>query len=147
VPAALAGSVEGQAVEKQVIGTQIIGTQTVKTQTNTTEERPDLPLPQDLKTLLLLGIFTLLFFYALYLLGEVVVPIIVAFMLGMALHPAMDFLARFHIPKFAAGLVIVLMGAGFLFGTAYLLSGPTSAWLAKAPESLTHLQVRLADLI
>jgi hypothetical protein len=62
VPVALAGSVEGQAVEKQVIGAQIIGTQTVKTQTNTTEERPDLPLPQDLKTLLRLGIFTLLFF-------------------------------------------------------------------------------------
>jgi predicted PurR-regulated permease PerM len=147
VPAALAGSVEGQAVEKQLVGTQIIGTQTVETQTNTTEERPDLPLPQDLKTLLLLGIFTLLFFYALYLLGEVVVPIIVAFMLSMALHPAMDFLARLHIPKFAAGLVIVLMGAGFLFGTAYVLSGPTSAWLAKAPESLTQLQIRLADLI
>jgi predicted PurR-regulated permease PerM len=147
VPAALAGIVEGQAVEKQVIGTQIIGTQTVKTQTNTTEERPELPLPQDLKTLLLLGIFTLLFFYALYLLGEVVVPIIVAFMLSMALHPAMDFLARFHIPRFVAGLVIVLMGAAFLFGTAYLLSGPTSTWLAKAPESLTQLQIRLADLI
>jgi predicted PurR-regulated permease PerM len=147
VPAALAGSVEGQAAEKQVIGTQIIGTQTVKTQNNTIEERPDLPLPQDLKTLLLLGIFTLLFFYALYLLGDVVVPIIVAFMLSMALHPAMDFFARLHVPKFSAGLVIVLMGAGFLFGTAYVLSGPTSAWLAKAPESLTRLQVRLADLI
>ena len=139
--------VETQAVEKQVIGTQIIGTQTVTTHADSAEERPELPLPEDLKTLLLFGIFTLLFFYALYILGEVVVPIIVAFMLSMALHPAMDFLARFHIPKFAAGLAIVLMGAGFLFGSAYLLSGPTSAWIAKVPESLTHLQVRLAGLI
>jgi hypothetical protein len=94
VKAALTGRVEAQAVEKHVIGTQIIGTQTVTTQANSTEEQPDLPLPQDLKTLLLLGIFALLSFYGLYLLGEVVVPIIIAFMLSMALHPAVDFLAR-----------------------------------------------------
>jgi predicted PurR-regulated permease PerM len=59
----------------------------------------------------------------------------------------MDFLTRLYIPKFAAGLVIVLTGAGCLFGTAYLLSGPTSAWLAKAPESLATLQVRLTGLV
>jgi predicted PurR-regulated permease PerM len=125
----------------------IIKTQAVETRENATEERPDLPLPDDPKTLLLLGIFILLFLYALYLLGELIVPIIVAFMLSMALRPGMDFLARLYIPKFAAGLVIVLMGAGGLFGTAYLLSGPTSAWLAKAPESLATLQIRLAGLV
>jgi len=41
----------------------------------------------------------------------------------------------------------VLAGMGFLFGIAFVLSGPTSAWLAKAPESLTRLQTRLADVI
>ena len=126
--------------------THILGTQTVETDPNTSEERPALPLPQDLKTLLLLGIFILLFLYALYFLGELIVPIIFAFMLSMALRPAMDFLTRLHIPKFAAGLIIVLMGATCLFGTAYLLSGPTSAWLAKVPESLPTLQTRLAGL-
>jgi predicted PurR-regulated permease PerM len=124
----------------------ILGTQTVETDPDTSEERPALPLPQDLKTLLLLGIFILLFLYALYFLGELIVPIIFAFMLSMALRPAMDFLTRLHIPKFAAGLGIVLMGATCLFGTAYLLSGPTSAWLAKAPQSLQTLQTRLAGL-
>jgi predicted PurR-regulated permease PerM len=127
--------------------THILGTQTVETDPDTSEERPALPLPQDLKMLLLLGIFILLFLYALYFLGELIVPIIFAFMLSMALRPAMDFLTRLHIPKFAAGLIIVLMGATCLFGTAYLLSGPTSAWLAKAPESLPTLQTRLAGLI
>jgi predicted PurR-regulated permease PerM len=71
--------------------THILGTQTVETDPNTSEERPALPLPQDLKTLLLIGIFTLLFLYALYFLSELVVPIIFAFMLSMALRPAMDF--------------------------------------------------------
>jgi predicted PurR-regulated permease PerM len=67
--------------------THILGTQTVETDPSTSEERPGLSLPQDLKTLLLLGIFILLFLYALYFLGELVVPIIFAFMLSMALRP------------------------------------------------------------
>ena len=127
--------------------THLLGTQTTETNPKVTDERPALALPQDLKTLLLLGIFSLLFLYALYLLGELIVPIICAFMLSLALRPTMDFLTRLHIPKFVAGLAIVLMGAGCLLGAAYLLAGPTSAWLAKAPASLTTLQTRLAGLI
>jgi predicted PurR-regulated permease PerM len=127
--------------------THLLSTQTTETNLKVTEERPALALPKDLKTLLLLGIFSLLFLYALYLLGELIVPIICAFMLRLALRPTMDFLTRLHIPKFVAGLAIVLMGAGCLLGAAYLLAGPTSAWLAKAPASLTTLQTRLAGLI
>ena len=123
------------------------GTQTAETDPKGTDARPALALPQDLKTLLLLGIFGLLFLYALYLLGELIVPIVFAFMLSLALRPTMDFLTRLHIPKFVAGLAIVLMGAGCLLGAAYILAGPTSAWLAKAPASLTTLQTRLAGLI
>jgi hypothetical protein len=51
--------------------THILGTQTVETDLNTSEERPALPLPQDLKTLLLLGTFLLLFLYARYFFGRV----------------------------------------------------------------------------
>ena len=127
--------------------THLLGPQTIEANPKVTEERPTLALPQDLKTFLLLGIFSLLFLYALYLLGEFIVPIICAFMLSLALRPTMDFLTRLHIPKFVAGLAIVLMGAGCLLGAAYLLAGPTSAWLAKAPASLTTLQTRLAGLI
>jgi predicted PurR-regulated permease PerM len=127
--------------------THLLGTQTTETNPKGAEARPALVLPQDLKTLLLVGIFGLLFLYALYLLGELIVPIVFAFMLSLALRPTMDFLTRLHIPKFVAGLAIVLMGAGCLLGAAYLLAGPTSAWLAKAPASLTTLQTRLAGLI
>jgi predicted PurR-regulated permease PerM len=127
--------------------THLLGTQTTETNPKGTDAPPALALPQDLKTLLLLGIFGLLFLYALYLLGELIVPIVFAFMLSLALRPTMDFLTRLHIPKFVAGLAIVLMGAGCLLGAAYLLAGPTSAWLAKAPASLTTLQTRLAGLI
>jgi predicted PurR-regulated permease PerM len=127
--------------------THLLGTQTAETNPKGTDAPPALALPQDLKTLLLLGIFGLLFLYALYLLGELIVPIVFAFMLSLALRPTMDFLTRLHIPKFVAGLAIVLMGAGCLLGAAYLLAGPTSAWLAKAPASLTTLQTRLAGLI
>jgi predicted PurR-regulated permease PerM len=127
--------------------THLLGTHTTETNPKGSDAPPTLALPQDLKTLLLLGIFGLLFFYALYLLGELIVPIIFAFMLSLALRPTMDFLTRLHIPKFVAGLAIVLIGAGCLLGATYLLAGPTSAWLEKAPASLTTLQTRLASLI
>jgi hypothetical protein len=118
-----------------------IGTQTVETDPNTSEERPALPLPQDLKTLLLLGIFILLFLYALYFLGELIVPIIFAFMLSMALRPAMDFLTRLHIPKFVAELMIILMGETFFDSLPFVR--PTSACSPKHPEP-ADLQTRLA---
>jgi len=108
-PAAQADAIEAQAVEKQAIGTQIVGTQIVETQARVTDGRQELALPQDIKTLLLLGIFSLLFFYALYLLGEVVVPIIVAFMLNMALQPPFQFMARHYVPKVVAAFLIVLL--------------------------------------
>lgn len=139
--------VEAQAVNKQAIGTQIVGQQTVQIQTGPAEERQELRLPHDLKALLLAGIFIILFFCALYFLGEVVVPIIVAFMLSMALHPVVDFMTRIGIPKFLAGLLIVMTGMACLVGILVLLSGPTSAWLAKAPEGLERLQTRFADVI
>jgi predicted PurR-regulated permease PerM len=146
-PAAEAEAIEAQAVEKQTIGSQIVGTQIVETQANVSDARQDLALPQDVKTLLLLGIFSLLFLYALYLLGEVVIPIIVAFMLNMALQPPFQFITRHHVPKVAAALLIVILGFGFLCGIAYVLSAPTAAWLDKAPESMTRLQTRLAEVI
>ena len=128
--------------------THIPGPETGKPpKSNRAEERPTLPLPQNLQTLLLLGILSLLFLYALYFLGELIVPITCAFLLTLALRPTMDFLTRLHLPKFVAALAIVLMGASCLLGSAYLLAGPTSAWLAKAPESLTTLQTRLAGLV
>jgi predicted PurR-regulated permease PerM len=109
-------------------------------------ERKDLPLPTDLKALLLLGIFALMAFYALYLTGEIVVPIIIAFLLKLVLQPAMETLVEWYIPRFLAALVMVVLLIAVLCGLGFALSGPASNWASKAPESFTRLETRLAGL-
>jgi predicted PurR-regulated permease PerM len=136
---------EDQSVDSQTVDTQVVKKQIVETQAGALDSQLELPLPHDLKTILLLGIFIIMLFGAFYFLGEVIVPIIVAFMLSMALHPVLDVLVRFHLPKAVASLMIVVVGVGLLVGIAFLLSGPTSVWLAKAPQSMERLQSRISD--
>jgi predicted PurR-regulated permease PerM len=111
-----------------------------------TPERKALPLPTDTKGLVLIGILTLISLYALYVTGEIFVPIIFAFLLRMVLEPIMELLVAWHLPRFLAALLIVLVLLGGFSGLAVILSGPLTSWVAKAPESLTKLQARLAGL-
>lgn len=109
-------------------------------------ERRELPLPKDLKALVLVGIFGLLLFYALYLTGEIVVPIIIAFLLKMVLQPAMEMLVDIHLPRFLAALLIVVVLLGAISALGFVLSAPAATWVSKAPESLARLEKRLSGL-
>src|SRR5258708_3836219 len=93
---------------------------------------------------LLAGIFTLLLFCALYFTSELVVPIIFAFILHLLLHPAMRALTKLHIPKSISALLMIFVLFGALGALGSTLSGPTAAWLAKAPETLPLLEKRLS---
>jgi predicted PurR-regulated permease PerM len=107
------------------------------------ERQAEMPLPQDIQSLLLLGIFALLLFFALYFTGEVVLPILFAVILYLVLQPAMRGAARLRIPKPVAALLIIcafLGGAGALGSS---LSGPAADWIAKAPDSLRRIEQRL----
>jgi predicted PurR-regulated permease PerM len=109
-------------------------------------ERKDLPLPKDLKALMLVGIFALMAFYALYLTGEIVVPIIIAFLLKLVLQPAVEALVDWYIPRFLAALIMVVMLLAVLCSFGFALSGPAASWMSKAPQSFTRLETRLAGL-
>lgn len=109
-------------------------------------ERKELPLPDDLKALMLVGIFALMAFYALYLTGEIVVPIIIAFLLKLVLEPAMETLVDWHVPRFLAALVVVVMLIAVLCSFGFALSGPAANWVSKAPQSFTRLETRLSGL-
>jgi predicted PurR-regulated permease PerM len=103
----------------------------------------EMPLPRNLQTLLLLGIFTLLLFYALYLAGSIVLPIIFAGVLYLVLQPAMRVAAKLHIPKAVAALSIILVVIGGVGGLGVTLSGPAADWIAKAPDSLRRIDAQL----
>lgn len=109
-------------------------------------ERKDLPLPKDVKAMMLVGIFSLLLFYALYLTGEIVVPIIIAFLLKLVLQPAVETLVDWHVPRFLAALMMVVGLLALLCGLGFALSGPATSWLSKAPQSFAKLETRLSSI-
>jgi len=106
----------------------------------------EMPLPTDLRTLLLLGIFVLLSFYTLYFTREIAIPIVFAFVLNLLLQPAMRALTRLYLPRTIAALLMVLVFFGTVAGIGVSISSPAANWIAKAPESLTRLEQRLSVL-
>jgi predicted PurR-regulated permease PerM len=108
------------------------------------QRQAEMPLPQDLQSLLLMGIFALLLFFALYFIGEVVLPILFAIILYLVLQPAMRGAARLHIPKAVAALFIMCVFFGGVGALGSSLSGPAADWIAKAPESLRRIEDRLS---
>jgi predicted PurR-regulated permease PerM len=107
----------------------------------------DMPLPHDPKTLWLAGIFIMMAFYTLYFVREIALPIILAGFLYLLLQPLMRGMARWRIPRAIAALLVISMLVGSMTGLGFVLSGPVSDWVAKAPTTLPLLQQRLAFII
>jgi predicted PurR-regulated permease PerM len=106
----------------------------------------EMPLPTDLRTMLLLAIFVLLSFYTLYFAREILIPISFAFILKLLLQPAMRALTRLHLPRTIAALLMIVVFFGIVGGIGVSISSPAAEWIAKAPESLTRLEQRLSVL-
>ena len=107
------------------------------------ERQAEMPLPHNLQTLLLMGIFGLLVFFALYFTGEVMQPIIFAVILYLVLQPAMRGAAKLRVPKTVAALFIILVFFGGVGALGFTLSGPAAEWVSKAPDSLRRIEYRL----
>jgi len=105
-----------------------------------------MPLPTDLRTILLLGMFVLMSFYTLYVAREILIPILFAFILNLLLQPAMGALTRLRLPRAIAALLMILVFFGAVGGIGASISSPAADWMAKAPESLTRLEQRLSVL-
>ena len=110
---------------------------------NDRSEPMELKLPTDFKAMVLVGIFGLLFLYALYITGEILIPVIIAFLLKMVLQPATEILVTFHIPRFLAALLVVGVLLGGVGGLAVLLSGPAAGWISDAPKNLAKIERHL----
>jgi predicted PurR-regulated permease PerM len=106
----------------------------------------EMPLPTDLRSILLLGIFVLLSFYTLYVAREILIPILFAFILNLLLQPPMRALTRLRLPRAIAALLMILVFFGVVGGIGVSISSPAAYWIAKAPESLARLEQRLSVL-
>jgi len=94
----------------------------------------------------LTAILVLLVLVILYYSGEVVLPILFAFLLNLLLQPAMNALIRVHVPKTIAALSIILLFIGAVTGIGFSLSGPAAEWISKAPQSIARLEERLSAI-
>jgi predicted PurR-regulated permease PerM len=107
------------------------------------DRRDAMPLPRNLQSLLLFGIFAIMVFYTLYFTGEIVLPIIFSIILYLVLQPAMRLFAKVHLPRPISALFIIFVLFGALGMLGFTLSAPAANWMAKAPDSISRLESRL----
>jgi predicted PurR-regulated permease PerM len=107
------------------------------------DKRLAIPLPQDIQSFLLMGIFSLLVFYTLYFTSEIMLPIFFAFVLNLLLQPGMRWLGKLRIPKIVGALLMISVFFGSLSALGFALAGPAAEWVAKAPVTLMALERRL----
>jgi hypothetical protein len=62
-------------------------------------DEEDLPIPSDINTVFLAGLFLLAMLAACYVAAEIVLPIVLAIVLSFVLQPAMRVLGRVHLPR------------------------------------------------
>ena len=110
------------------------------------EARKEMPLPNDMRTLTLLGIFVLLLLYTLYFAAAIMLPIVAAFVLNQLLQPAIRAMARAGIPKILAAILMLCLLFGTFGALGYILAGPATSWAAKIPQGLAHIEQELVTL-
>jgi predicted PurR-regulated permease PerM len=109
-------------------------------------DEDDLPIPSDINTVFLGGLFLLAMLAACYVAAEIVLPIVLAFVLSLVLHPAMRALERVHLPRGIGAMLVILVLFGTLGGLGAALSGPAASWAQELPAGIPKLQERLSFL-
>jgi hypothetical protein len=109
-------------------------------------DEDDLPKPSDINTVFLGGLFLLGMLAACYVAAEIVLPIVLAFVLSLVLHPAMRALELVHLPHGIAAMLIILVLFGTRGGLGAALSGPAASWAQELPADIPKLQERLSVL-
>jgi predicted PurR-regulated permease PerM len=110
------------------------------------DDDDDLPIPSDIKTVFLGGLFLLGVLAACYVAAEIVLPVVLAFVLKLVLQPVMRAFERAHLPHGIAALLIIVTLFGALAGLGAALSGPAASWAQKLPSGIPKLQERLTFL-
>ncbi|MEZ0261004.1 MAG: AI-2E family transporter [Alphaproteobacteria bacterium] len=104
-----------------------------------------LPYPEP-RTVFLGGIFFLMLMAALHMAANIIIPIVLAFMLKLALGPVQRFLEARSIPRTLAALLVVALllgGSGML---VTMLSTPAADWIGKVSDGLPQVRERLSFL-
>lgn len=100
-------------------------------------------LPRKMRSVAITGIFVLAIFYTLYFTAEIAVPLVFALLFKLLLQPGVRLLSRVKVPQPLGALAMIILLFAVLGGGGYLLGGPATAWLERAPDSLPRLEQHL----
>jgi len=115
-----------------------------KTAPSAAEPSAALSVPKNSKTIFLGGLFALALLAAANVAGEIVLPLVFAFMLKLLLQPLFRILERLQFPKVLAALLLIIVLFGTVVGLGTAISGPAGSWAAKLPQGIARLEERLS---
>ncbi len=99
--------------------------------------------PFEVRAVALTGLFLLAFFYTIYFLRSLLLPLVLALLLSYLLRPIVRALAKVKIhPLLGSALLLISLVGAIGYGASFL-AAPASGWLEKAPYSLEQLKNRL----
>ncbi|WP_342240028.1 AI-2E family transporter [Inquilinus sp. OTU3971] len=105
---------------------------------------PEMPLPQDPKTVFL-GILCLLALtVALYVARDIVLPIVLAVVLKLLLQPLVRLLEKARIPRAIGAIAAILLLLAIFAGIGALLTSPAAEWAGNLSNEWSALQAKFA---
>ncbi len=108
--------------------------------------RPEMPLPDDARTVFLGGLFALASLAALYVASDIVLPIVLALVLNLLLQPVMHTGERLGLPRVLCALICILLVIAVLIGFGLMISGSAEDWARKLPQAIPRLEKELKFL-
>ena len=110
------------------------------------EEREEMPLPTEPRTIFLGGLFLLASLAALYIASPIVLPVVLAIVLKLLLQPLVRLTDRAGLPRALGALLAIILLVAALAGVVSGVAGPAASWAGKLPEALPQIQHQLAFL-
>jgi predicted PurR-regulated permease PerM len=110
------------------------------------EEREEMPLPTEPRTIFLGGLFLLAGLAALYVASPIVLPVVLAIVLKLLLQPLVRLTDRAGLPRALGALLAIILLVAALAGVVSGVAGPATSWAGKLPEAIPQIQHQLAFL-
>lgn len=106
-------------------------------------EEEQLANPPELRTVFLGGIFFIMLLTSMRLAGDILIPIVLAFVLKLVFLPVQNFFESLRLPRFMAALAVIVMLCGLLVSFGVTLSTPATEWATTLSRSLPTVQKKL----
>jgi len=110
------------------------------------EERPEMPLPREARTVFQGILCTIAVLACLYVAQDIVLPVVLALVLKLLLQPLVSLFERVRVPRPLGALVALAVLLSVFIGLGMLLSSPAARWASELPQTWPRLQQKFAFL-